>query len=362
VSKQASSQAAWALLTEGVTQARLDSHRLRHLMSRVIELIEDSEHKEHFYQVAGDIIVAAPTRLDHLDTALDRTSLALAKMGQEFLDSRLSLSDKMLVEEAVQSAFGGGGSRQSLKNRVVSRYMTAQEDPMQAVREIWKKKPKVKWIYTSPKGDFQQKKGRGGEVLVKGTLTVGDNDHMRGGAVVDYYPLFRIFQDNPQLEDAIAELFVARVKSVRSQVTAQVKKDFQIKDVQHLLMFEVFGSDDWEITNLKVNRVEFLAKDVHGYMEWWMPLKVHLTFTASKRMYGNAKPFSDMSNRELSEWVGVLFEWDDQRYMAWHEGTDGEATPADMLRGEQERLRGMSPREQQKLFKYLKDYWEENGR
>lgn len=126
--KSASSQAAWALLTEGVTKARLESHRLRHLMTRVLELIESSGHKDHFYQVAGDVIVAAPKRLDYLDVALDRTGLALSKMGDEFLSSRLPLSDKMLVEEAVQSAFGGGGSRTSLRNRVVSRYLATAKD------------------------------------------------------------------------------------------------------------------------------------------------------------------------------------------------------------------------------------------
>lgn len=104
--KQSSSQAAWALLMEGVTRARVDTHRLRHMINRALSLVESSEEKEHLYQVAGDIIVGIPDRFDQLEIDLDRTSLALSKMGSEFLESRLPLSEKTMVDEAVESAFG----------------------------------------------------------------------------------------------------------------------------------------------------------------------------------------------------------------------------------------------------------------
>ena len=124
-SKSASSQAAWALLTEGVTRARVEAHRLQHLLTRAIKMVEDSADKDHLYEMAGDIISAAPTRLDALNVALDRTGLALSKMGVEFLDSRLPLSEKTMVDEAVASAFGGGGGqRNSLEARVARRYLS----------------------------------------------------------------------------------------------------------------------------------------------------------------------------------------------------------------------------------------------
>jgi len=116
--RDASSQAAWALLTEGVTKARLELHRLQHLINRATKLIDNSEEKEHIYQVAGDILSAVPTRMDKLGIALDRTSLALARMGEEFLKSRLPLSEKMMVDEAVGAAFGTGMKR---SNKVVER-------------------------------------------------------------------------------------------------------------------------------------------------------------------------------------------------------------------------------------------------
>lgn len=126
--REASSQAAWALLTEGVTAARIEAHRLRHLLGRAEQLVQQSEYREHLYQVAGDLIVGMPQRLTALERSLDKTSLALSKMGESFLESRLTISDKTEVEEAVESAFGGGRSRVSAEERVASRWLTRKRD------------------------------------------------------------------------------------------------------------------------------------------------------------------------------------------------------------------------------------------
>ena len=129
--KTATSQASWALLTEGVTRARVDAHRLRHLVSRAQQLIEGSEEKEHLHQVAGDLIQAVPQRLQSLERALDRTSLALSKMGESFLESRLPLSDKTMVDEAVAAAFGGGGGTRHSSDpvqRLVARWAARQQE------------------------------------------------------------------------------------------------------------------------------------------------------------------------------------------------------------------------------------------
>lgn len=122
-SRSASSQAAWALLIEAAASARLDAHRLTHLTNRAQKLIEESPHKDHFHQVAGDIITAAPKRLESLKTHLDRLSLALARMGTDFLESRLSIGDKTLVDEAVEPALGRSVGRYSAVQRVAHRYL-----------------------------------------------------------------------------------------------------------------------------------------------------------------------------------------------------------------------------------------------
>ena len=112
--KEASSEAAWALLMEGVTKSRLETHRLRILANRIKTLVSESSHREHIYQVAGDIIMEMPKRMTALEMVLDRTALALSGMGEDFLSARLPLSEKQLVEEATQPAFGGGVPKSSV--------------------------------------------------------------------------------------------------------------------------------------------------------------------------------------------------------------------------------------------------------
>ncbi len=122
--KQSSSQVAWALLTEGVTASRLEAHRLRHLVNRGLELVENSPAKEHIQQVAGDLIIAVPHRLDRIEAILDRTSYALVKMGVDFLDARLTLSDRTLVEETVEgTGFSRARRTKPSAKRVVDRYL-----------------------------------------------------------------------------------------------------------------------------------------------------------------------------------------------------------------------------------------------
>lgn len=125
--KNASSEAAWALLTEGVASARVEAHRLKHLIGRAEKLVEQSEAKEHIKQMAGDILLAVPQRLTQLERHLDRTALALSKMGEDFLEARLPLTDKNEVEEAVQPAFGGGAMRTSV-DRLAQRWLAAVMD------------------------------------------------------------------------------------------------------------------------------------------------------------------------------------------------------------------------------------------
>lgn len=107
---------------EGVASARLEAHRLKHLINRSQRLVEESDHREHLYQVAGDIIVDLPARLRRLEVALDRTALALSGMGEDFLSARLPLSEKQLVEEATQPGFGGHQLRHSAQ-AVARRWM-----------------------------------------------------------------------------------------------------------------------------------------------------------------------------------------------------------------------------------------------
>lgn len=132
--KAGESQVAWALLTEGVSQARLETHRLRHLLKRTLTLVENSKAKDHLYQVAGDMIVAAPRRLEALEAVLDRTSYALALFGSDHLRDRLSISDRALIDESTHKSNpfkAPSVNRSSL--RVAERYLMRQADLVPAL-------------------------------------------------------------------------------------------------------------------------------------------------------------------------------------------------------------------------------------
>jgi hypothetical protein len=71
---------------------------------KVLRLVETSEAKEHLYQVAGDLIQSVPDNMSRLEASLDTTAYALAKMGEEHLKDRLTISQRALVDESVEGA------------------------------------------------------------------------------------------------------------------------------------------------------------------------------------------------------------------------------------------------------------------
>lgn len=121
--KATSSYASWALLSEGVSSARVEAYRMRHMVNRATEIVEKSVAKDHLYQVAGDIIVGMPQRLDRIEQILDRTSYALAKMGDAHLKQRLPISDRELVEESLDRAEMISPSMSRMSKRVADMYL-----------------------------------------------------------------------------------------------------------------------------------------------------------------------------------------------------------------------------------------------
>lgn len=124
ISRSAGSQAGWALITGGVSAARVEAHRLHQLLSKVLKLVETSSQKEHLYQVAGDLIVDFPKRLELLEQQLDELNYALSVMGKDHLKERLPITRRNRVDETVEGAraFGGPMLRQTAE-RVLKRHM-----------------------------------------------------------------------------------------------------------------------------------------------------------------------------------------------------------------------------------------------
>lgn len=124
ISRSAGSQAGWALITGGVSAARVEAHRLHQLLTKVLKLVETSPAKEHLYQVAGDIIVDFPKRLEMLEAQLDEINYALSLMGKDHLRERLPLTRRNRVDETVEGAqaFGAPMLRMTAK-RVLHRHL-----------------------------------------------------------------------------------------------------------------------------------------------------------------------------------------------------------------------------------------------
>lgn len=96
------------------------------MADRVQAMVDDSEARDHLYQVAGDIIQGFPERLSAAERALDRTSYAMTVMGEDFLRGRISLDDRSLVDESLKAApFSGSRDKESAPERVAHRYLSA---------------------------------------------------------------------------------------------------------------------------------------------------------------------------------------------------------------------------------------------
>jgi hypothetical protein len=123
-SRNAASQAGWALISGGVNSARVEAHRVHQLIQKVLELVEKSPAREHLYQVAGDLIVNLPRRVEILESQLDETGYALSIMGTDHLRDRLPLSRRNEVDETVEGSRGFGAPmiRQTAR-RVAERHM-----------------------------------------------------------------------------------------------------------------------------------------------------------------------------------------------------------------------------------------------
>jgi hypothetical protein len=122
IRKDAASEAAWAILTQGVTASRIEAHKLRIYIQRMLLLVEKSVKRDHIYQVAGDLVKAAPETIERLSNQLDKTSYALSMMGQDFLAQQLSFDDKNEVLDAV-SVTKPFGSSMSKRSSVVIKYL-----------------------------------------------------------------------------------------------------------------------------------------------------------------------------------------------------------------------------------------------
>lgn len=110
--KQSSSQASWALLSQGVNEARVEAHKVSMFVNQIVSAVKGSEIEEDVYELIGDALMGLPKALVVLEQSLDRTNYALIKLGDNFYRQRLSQDDRETVDMAARyNAIPAGARR-----------------------------------------------------------------------------------------------------------------------------------------------------------------------------------------------------------------------------------------------------------
>lgn len=89
-------------LMEELTDARLRCDQLKKFVDRAARHIAQSTHRDHFYEVAGDLIYGIPDALFRLDKALDATALAASRLDYEELKQQLKPEKADALEEVLK--------------------------------------------------------------------------------------------------------------------------------------------------------------------------------------------------------------------------------------------------------------------
>lgn len=89
-------------LVEELGDARLRCAQLKKYVADATDMIEKSEHRDHFFEVAGNLIYGIPDVLMKLDKALDATALAAGRLDYEEIKNGLRPSKTDELESALQ--------------------------------------------------------------------------------------------------------------------------------------------------------------------------------------------------------------------------------------------------------------------
>jgi chaperonin cofactor prefoldin len=89
------------LLQRAVSDANIQLHKLKGMTSRATSLIEESEHKDHIYREAGDMIFTYQSTLEHLQEQLSTISYTVERLSLQAAADKL----KPPVKEEIDKAF-----------------------------------------------------------------------------------------------------------------------------------------------------------------------------------------------------------------------------------------------------------------
>jgi hypothetical protein len=91
-------------LQEELTDARLRCEQLKKYIAEAVKLIQASEHRDHFHEVAGHLLHGIPDTLFKLDKALSATALAATRLDYESLKQALKPEKAEELERVLEDA------------------------------------------------------------------------------------------------------------------------------------------------------------------------------------------------------------------------------------------------------------------
>lgn len=91
-------------LLEELTDARLRCDQLKRYIAEAVKMVNESEKRDHFFEVAGNLLYGIPEALFKLDKALDATALAASRLDYEELKQQLKPEKAEELEAVLNEA------------------------------------------------------------------------------------------------------------------------------------------------------------------------------------------------------------------------------------------------------------------
>lgn len=100
--KVASEQGLQTFLSEEIADARLRTDQLKAQVNEAMSMVEKSDHRDHFFEIAGHLIYGIPDTLMRVEKSLDATAMALAKWTYDTLKDDLRPEKADQLDEALK--------------------------------------------------------------------------------------------------------------------------------------------------------------------------------------------------------------------------------------------------------------------
>ena len=91
-----------AVFREASSKSKKAMSELEDIVDKAIELIEESEEKDHIYSKAGDMISRTPDLLDEINKGLDIISYTSSRIDQKKLKNKVPADTKQYIDKVIK--------------------------------------------------------------------------------------------------------------------------------------------------------------------------------------------------------------------------------------------------------------------